>query len=155
MKRLMKPLLFLAAFQVVMMMLGRVLKEHYLSQEIGEGEINAVAVTGGSEEKVPTTDFKGGHLRAIMGGVKLDLSEATIEDSPATIEMTVVMGGAGITVPEGWKVRVDAGSILGGVHDGRVDGASDDNDVPDLVLTGKVIMNKSHPHSIHPRSNRP
>ena len=140
MKRLMKPLLFLVAFQVVMLLLGRMLKGRYLSQEIGEGEINAVGVTGGAEEKVATTDFKGGYLRAVMGGVKLDLTEATVGNPPATIEMTVVMGGAEITVPEGWKVKVDAGSILGGVHDAHVSGVSDDEAVPDLVLTGKVIM---------------
>lgn len=140
MKRLMKPLLFLAAFQVVMLLLGRMLKGRYLSQEIGEGEINAVGVTGGAEEKVATTDFKGGYLRAVMGGVKLDLTEATIGDPPATIEMTVVMGGAEIIVPEGWKVKVKTRNKFADVHDARVGGVSDDKDVPDLVLTGKVMM---------------
>ncbi len=140
MKRLLKPLLFLAAFQVVVMLLGRVLRGRYLSQEIGEGEINAVGVTGGAEEKVTTTDFKGGHLRAVMGGVKLDLTEATIGDPPATIEMTVVLGGVEITVPEGWKVKVETRNKLAGVHDAHVSGVSDDDAVPDLVLTGKVMM---------------
>ena len=132
--RLIKPLLSVAAVQVVIMVLGFVLKSRFLSQQTGEGEINAVGVRGGAEEKI-TSDFRGGYVRAVMGGVELDLTEATIEEPPATIEMTVVMGGAEIAVPEGWKVRVDTRPILGGV-----DGASDEGEPPDLVLTGKIVM---------------
>ncbi len=137
MKRLRKLLLFLAAVQVVNTVLGMVLNTLYLNQRLGKGEINAFAVSGRAEEKVTSTDFRGGDLRAVMGGVKLDLTEATIEDPPATIEMTVVMGGAEIAVPEGWKVRVDAGTILGGIDER---GVSDEVEPPDLVLTGKVVM---------------
>ena len=136
MRKLRKLLLFLAAVQVVNTVLGIVLKSRFLSQQIGEGEINAVAVSGGAEEKVTSTDFRGGYLRAVMGRVELDLTEATIEDPPATIELTIVMGGTQIAVPEGWKVRVDAGTIAGGVH-GAV---GDDEEPPDLVLTGKIVM---------------
>ncbi len=136
MKRLRKLLLFLAAVQAVNTVLGMVLNARFLSQQLGEGEINAVAVSGGAEEKV-RSDFRGGYVRAVMGGVELDLTEATIEDPPATIEMTIVMGGAQIKVPEGWNVRVDTGTILGGVDE---HGASDEAEPPDLVLTGKVVM---------------
>ncbi len=125
MKRLRKLLLFLAAVQVVNTVSGIVLKSRFLSQQLGEGEINAVGVRGKAEEKVTSTNFRGGYLRAMMGVVELDLTEAIIEDPPATIEMTVVMGGAGITVPEGWKVRVDAGTILGGVQSDSVGGPPD------------------------------
>ena len=98
MKRLLKPLLLLAGVavvQVVIRVLGIVLKGRFLSQQLGEGEINAVGVRGKAEEKVTSTNFRGGYLRAMMGVVELDLTEAIIEDPPATIEMTVVMGGAG------------------------------------------------------------
>ncbi len=140
MKRLIKPLLFLAAFQVVMMVLGRVLKGRFLSQEIGEGEINVVGVTGGAEEKVTSTDFRGGYLRAVMGGVELDLTEATVENPPATLETIIVMGGAEIRVPQDWKVKVDTRTILAGVHNAHVSEDFDEDDIPDLVLTGKVVM---------------
>ena len=136
MKRLIKPLLFLAAVQVVNTVLGIVLKSRFLSQQLGEGEINAVGVSGRAEEKVTSTDFRGGYLRAVMGGVELNLTEATIEHPPATIEMTVAMGGAKISVPKGWKVRVDTGTIAGGVHGAL----GDEEEPPDLVLTGKVVM---------------
>ena len=137
MKRLRKLLLILAAVQVVNTVLGIVLKSRFQSQRLGEGEINAVAVSGGAEEKVTSTGFRGGYLRAVMGGVELDLTEATVEDPPATIEMTVVMGGAEIAVPETWKVKVDSRTILGGVAE---IGVGDEGEPPDLDLTGKVVM---------------
>ena len=62
MKRMRKLLLFLAALQVVNTVSGIVLKSRFLSQHIGEGEINAVAVSGGAEEKVTSPDFRGGYL---------------------------------------------------------------------------------------------
>lgn len=140
MKRLMRPLLFLAAFQIVMMVLGRVLRGRFLSQEIGEGQINAVGVAGGAEEKVTSSDFRGGYLRAVMGGVELDLTEATVENSPATLETTIVMGGAEIRVPQEWRVKVDTRTVMAGVHNAHVSEDSDEDEIPDLVLTGKVVM---------------
>ncbi len=137
MRRLKKLILILVALQVVNTVLGMVLNSRFRNQQIDEDKINVVAVSTRTEEKVKLANFRGGYLRAVMGVVELDLTEAIIEDPPATIEMTVVMGGAGITVPEGWKVRVDAGSILGGVDE---HGAPDEGEPPDLVLTGKVIM---------------
>ncbi len=139
MKKLMKLFVFFAAFQIVMMVLGRALKGKFLSQEIAEGEINAVGVTGGAEEKVKITDFRGGYLRAVMGGVQLDLTEATVENPPATLEITVVMGGAEIKVPENWNVSVDTRTIMGGVHE-HVGPEFDEAETPDLVLTGRVVM---------------
>ena len=148
MKRLIKLVLFLAALQVVITVVGKVLKWRFLNQQIGEGEINVVAVIGGAEEKVTSTDFRGGYLRVVMGGAELDLSEAAIEDPPATIEMTIVMGGVEITVPEDWNVRVDTGISMGGVDDIHVHSiytrfdyiSSNEDELPDLVLTGKVVM---------------
>ncbi len=140
MKKLIKLLLILGVVQIFVAVVGRLLKERLLSQEIEEGEINAVVVQGGAEEKVTIKNFKGGYLRALMGGVELDLTEATIENPPATIEAMVVMGGAEITVPEDWKVRVDARSILGGIHDANAYDVLDDEATPDLVLTGNVVL---------------
>ena len=104
MRRLKKLILILVALQLVNTVLGMVLNSRFRNQQIDEDEINFVAVSTRTEEKVKLANFRGGYLRAVMGGVQLDLTEATIGDPPATIEMTVVMGGAGITIPEGWKV---------------------------------------------------
>jgi hypothetical protein len=139
-KRLTKPILILVALQVVVAILGRILRQRYLGQEVGEDEVNAVGVMGAAEEKITIQAFKGGYLRAVMGAVELDLSGAAIETPPATIEATVVMGGAEIKVPQDWVVKTEARVKMGGVEDVRGQEKASERTTPDLVLTGKVIM---------------
>ena len=42
MKRLIKPIMFLAAIQLIMMLLGRLIKGRYLSQEMAKRDAMAV-----------------------------------------------------------------------------------------------------------------
>jgi hypothetical protein len=140
MKRLIKSILIFVAFQVVIMMFGRLLRQCYLRQEVGEDEVNAVGVTGGAQEKITTKAFNGGYVRAVMGGVELDLSEAAIETPPAMIEAIVVMGGAEIKLPQAWRVKTEARAIMGGVQDMGGREKSSEETTPDLVITGQVIL---------------
>ena len=134
------PVLFLIAIQVVAVTTGKILRRRYLSQEVDEDSVNAVAVIGGVEDSVTSKAFKGGYLRAVMGGAELDLSEAVIEEKPATIEVTVIMGGAEIRVPSEWNVKLDVSQKMAGVEDERGQGELEEEETPDLVITGKVVM---------------
>ena len=116
MKRLRKLLLFLAAIQVLNTVMGIVLNTLYVNQRLGSGEINAFAVSGRGNESVTSTDFRGGYLRAVLGGIELDLTKATIEDPPVTLKTTVVLGRAEIAVPEGWKVTVGTQTLFAGMR---------------------------------------
>lgn len=140
MMRLKKLLLILLVIQVVNTVSGIILNNIFLNQRVGDGEINVFGVSTKAEEKIKSTNFRGGYLRAAMGAVNLDLTEATIENPPATIKTMVVMGRATITVPRHWKVRCDTRNIMGSVPDVYMGGVSDGEDLPDLVLTGKVVM---------------
>ena len=140
MKKLVKPLVILVTCQTMVMVLGRRLRKCYLSDEVGDGGVNAVGVTGGAKHKITTQSFRGGYLRAVMGGVELDLRDAAIEAPPATIEATIVMGGAEIKVPVDWEVKAETRVIAGGIEDRRRRGESPENTSPDLVVAGKVVM---------------
>ncbi len=139
-KFLLWPVLILIVMQVVAVITGQILRRRYLSQEADEDSVNAVAVIGGLEDSVTSKAFKGGYLRAVMGGVELDLREAVIKERPATIEVTVIMGGAEIKVPSEWKVKLDVYQKMAGVEDERGQGDLAEEDTPDLVITGKVVM---------------
>ncbi len=140
MKKLIKLLFIFVAFQLVMMIFGYILKKRYLSQAVGEDEVNAVSITGGATEKITSQAFKGGYVRAIMGGLDLDLRQAAIETPPATIEATVVMGGVEIKAPQAWQIKNEAQTIMGGVEDTRKQEKPSAETTPDLIITGKVIM---------------
>ena len=139
-KFLLWPVLVLMVMQVVTVIGGQFIRRRYLSQEVDEDSVNVVAVIGGLKDSVTSTAFKGGYLRAVMGGAELDLSEAVIEENPATIEVTVIMGGAEIKVPSEWYVKLDVSQKMAGVEDERGKGDLADNEIPDLVITGKVVM---------------
>ena len=83
-----------------------------------------------------TQDFKGGKVSAIVGGVEIDLRNASIQDS-ASLSIFAMMGGIVIKVPADWSVVSNCVPIMGGVDDKSVPPASP---VKRLVITGYVIM---------------
>ncbi|NJN84870.1 MAG: cell wall-active antibiotics response protein [Caldilineaceae bacterium] len=136
----MKIVLILAALQVALVWWLRSLRKRYLAETVSEDEVNAVAVTDGVEKTNSSQDFKGGFVRAVMGGIELDLTETAVKKPPAVLHATIVMGGVDIKVPKEWKVRGDVGAIMGGVDGAPGRRPSDDERAPDLFITGKVIM---------------
>ena len=52
-----------------------------------------------------------------MGGCGIDLREASILDTEATIEVFVWAGGVEIFVPEGWSIISKVVPIMGGFED--------------------------------------
>ncbi|MBM3934041.1 MAG: hypothetical protein FJ319_07035 [SAR202 cluster bacterium] len=104
--------------------------------------VNVTAALSSSEQRVLSQDFKGGQVTAIMGGVEIDLRDAHVLERPAKIDATVIMGGAEISVPEGWVVRFDNVNFMGGSGDERkrrhMEPPADNK--PDLLITGLVLM---------------
>jgi len=49
-----------------------------------------------------------------MGGVELDLTDATMTQSPAVIEAFAMWGGIEISVPETWEVTGEVVPFMGG-----------------------------------------
>lgn len=56
----------------------------------------------------------------LMGGVDLDLTDATVEDTETEIRVFSLMGGSDITVPDGVHVELSGFAFMGG-HDLSVD----------------------------------
>jgi hypothetical protein len=55
-----------------------------------------------------------------MGGMQLDLREATLAPEGAHLDVQAVMGGVEILLPEQWRVRVTSThALLGGIDHPR------------------------------------
>ena len=67
----------------------------------------------------PTVPFQGADITAVMGGVKLDLSNAPMAGDTAVVDVFALMGGAEIFVPRDWDVTVKVISLMGGCSDKR------------------------------------
>lgn len=97
---------------------------------------DASSFLGGNVIKNESKNYKGGNSSAIMGGVELDLRNATIKDE-ATLNVFAFWGGIEVKVPEGWAVKSKITPVAGGVE---IKTKPVDKNAPVLYLTGDVIM---------------
>lgn len=139
-KKLFSLFLALVITQAVVSAYALLLKRRYSRQVVGPGEINAVAVMGGARESIANTDFRGGFVRAVMGGIELDCREARIVSPPARIEATVLMGGAQLKVPPEWAVQLEANVMMGGAQDTRPASDARTGRAPDLIISASITM---------------
>jgi hypothetical protein len=83
-----------------------------------------------------------GRLRvaAVMGGVELDLREATLTAPVTEIYAVALMGGIEITVPPNVRLEADGFAIMGGFEDQLHNAASLDPNAPLVRVRGLAIM---------------
>lgn len=107
-----------------------------LEQVMHSDILNTTAVMSGANIKSDTQDFKGGELTAVMGGIDLDLRQASIQNE-AVLRVFALWGGISIKVPADWSIAVKGVPILGGIDDKTVPPM---NPVKRLIIDGEVIM---------------
>ena len=98
--------------------------------------VDLTVVMGGSQLKVDSQDFRGGEITVVMGGVELDLRNASIA-TEATLNVFVAMGGIDIKIPADWAVIVNGIPLMAGVEDKSVPPA---NPSKRLTITGYLVM---------------
>lgn len=98
--------------------------------------IEIVALMSGHQGNAATQDFRGGSITAIMGGVELDLRNASIQ-SEAVLNVFSVWGGIALKIPSDWSVVNNGVAIMGGIDDTSVPNMSANKS---LIITGTVIM---------------
>ena len=96
-----------------------------------------LAIMGGVKRTNLSSDFRGGEATAVMGGVEIDLRNAVMDRSEAVLDVSTVMGGVKIRVPEDWTVVSRVNSIMGGFDDNTRHPANQDHR---LILKGNVVM---------------
>jgi hypothetical protein len=81
-------------------------------------------------------------IRAVawMGGIGLDLREATLTAPVTDIYVFALMGGVEIIVPPDVRLETDGFAIMGGFEDQLKEPASRDPNVPLIRVRGLAIM---------------
>ena len=105
--------------------------------------VNAYAMFGGVERRIGASNFVGGDVSAIFGGVELDFRSAEIEGEEAVLYVEAVFGGIEIVVPERWTVVYEGQSIFGGYTDETRPPLPDVPGAPPkkrLILRGRALF---------------
>ncbi len=82
-----------------------------------ESWLSIVNILWGGRRRITSKTFRGGEIVSILGGFDIDLTQADIEGSEATIEVVTLFGGGNIHVPTSWSVFLENVGILGGCTD--------------------------------------
>ena len=108
--------------------------EHNSSRQ--DATFRSKAFLTGIDRRISSSDFRRGEASTIMGGIDLDLREATMQGNEATLDVSAIMGGVDIRVPRDWTVVNHVTPILAGVDDNTRPTGSKKR----LILQGTVIM---------------
>lgn len=99
-------------------------------------ELALVAVLDGVELKSRARAFRGGSMLACLGGIAVDLREATLAPG-ARLSVQALFGGVAIRVPPGWRIESRLRAVAGGVD---VPEPPADADAPTLALDGLALF---------------
>ena len=103
----------------------------------GSETFSDVAFMGGVKRANLTKDFRGGEATAVMGGIDIDLRNAAMDQGEAVLDVSSVMGGVKVRVPDEWTVVSRVSSIMGGFDDNTRHPA---DPAHRLILKGTVVM---------------
>ena len=99
---------------------------------------NAVAIMSGVERHGNWVVPEKFNVVCVMGGAELDLTEASFAAGEVTIQITAIMGGAEIKVPDDITVHVNGFGFMGAfVDEARVVGPPG---CPVVKITGFAMM---------------
>jgi|BarGraNGADG00212_2_1021979.scaffolds.fasta_scaffold21408_2 Cell wall-active antibiotics response 4TMS YvqF len=109
------------------------------TEDPASNEPTAASVFAGERFVSRAPALHGGRVITWFGGHDVDLRDATLDPSGATLDLKTVYGGTQVAVPEGWRVRSHVTSIFGGTEVG-VPEADLPADAPLLELRGFTLF---------------
>lgn len=102
-------------------------------------KLDTLVIFSGVNKEVISKNYQGGELTTLMGGANIHFGKADIA-TKATLELTAIMGGVKLIVPDNWDVIINTTTLMGGVEDKRKLSPTVGADHKTLILTGTVIM---------------
>jgi len=129
-----------------LMMLVRALeRSHYKDGEacatnVSERTLHEYAVFTGTKRRV-SSQFEGGDLFAMFGGIDIDMRDAVMEASTANLDIQAMFGGVELRVPESWIVDLRGLALFGGYDDKTVPPRIEEGKIPPrLIITGHAVF---------------
>lgn len=115
-RKLLRLMLWLLAIQVIGAIVGTAISKRLTRGDEDSDDFQVAAVMGGKQFHSHADHLKSGTVIASMGGVDIDLRDATLDSEGATLELKATMGGVQAIVPEDWAVDVAERAKVGGIE---------------------------------------
>jgi hypothetical protein len=115
------------------------------ASDVGSGytdsRFSQVAILSGFKRRITSQQFRFANVSAVLGGFELDLRHAEIDGDQAVIQVSCVLGGGEIRIPDTWKVIVETDTVAGGFSDETYMRPADPTKAPKrLVVRGTLVF---------------
>ncbi len=107
--------------------------------DVSDGDL-VIAIMGGAERKGQWTPPRRLTVVTVMGGVEIDLREATFGVKETEIFVIALMGGVDIITAPGIRLDVSGLAIMGGFEGRASGGGPHDPDAPVVKVKGFAMM---------------
>jgi len=115
-KRIRRPLAWLLAIEATVYLVGRLIERRITSGDESTDSFKVAAICNGKEFRSHAEHLKSGKVIAGIGGIDIDLREATLDPAGADLDLNATMGGIQLTVPEEWAVEFESDTLAGGLQ---------------------------------------
>jgi len=115
-RKLLRLFLWIFAAQILGFIVGTIISKKMTRGDETSDDFQIAAIFGGKQFHSNADHLKSGTVIASMGGVDLDLRDATLDSGGAKLELKATMGGVQAVVPKDWAVDVDAETRAGEVE---------------------------------------
>jgi predicted membrane protein len=113
-RKLLRIVMAIVTVQVIGSLVGLVVSKRMSEGDENSDEFKVAAIFGGKKFRSRARSLRSGVVVALIGGIDLDLRDATLAPEGAKLELRTTMGGIQVTVPQDWAVDVDAETQAGG-----------------------------------------
>jgi predicted membrane protein len=108
------------------------------ADETTDGFVRISNEFSGTQRSVVDTEFIGGRIDSLCGGVTLDLRRAILPKGTTYIDVSLRLSGLELYAPSHWRIKYEGHNFAGGYEDKRLTTPSDADQT--LVLRGELQM---------------
>ena len=135
MRRLLRALVKFLVVTTAMRLVGMAVSRLYEGETTAaDDDFKLMALMSGRQLFSHAPSLRTGSAVAAMGGIDIDLRDATMDPGGAHVSLKAYLGGIRLTVPAEWKVFVDQDLRAGGIEVETPDPESLPDDAPRLTV---------------------
>jgi hypothetical protein len=106
-RKLGRILLGIVLLEIVGFIVSQIVAKKLTKGDETSDDFHIAAIMGGKKFESHARDLKSGSAVASMGGIQLDLRDATLGSDGAELELKTTLGGVQVLVRDDWAVEVE------------------------------------------------